>query len=210
MYPLPIFCHSTMLKSMQEQRDDGTPHRMVGTPINVWAVAKCMYEFIRFGRSFNIQNYFYCHLPSLNMTLETLGRKILRPKYDKYSDGLRSLLLQCLARDPTQRPSPREILRRCQDSLKILDPESVRHVPMPEEDQSDDRVMLDRSDSGWFSAWSYTTSPTRAGASNVSAQGNVFTQRPPALKSNAPSPASRRLPIRGLREPLVPLVQPRE
>ena len=159
---------------------------MVGTPANVWQIAKCMYELIRFGRTFNTYNFFYCRLPSLNMTIETFGRKILRPQYDIYSDSLRSLLLQCLARDPTQRPTPRGILRRCQESLKILDPESGRDIAILQEDQDyEQEGRLDRAESGWYSSWSHITSTRRV--PNVSAPAADRSKAPPPETEIAPS-----------------------
>jgi serine/threonine protein kinase len=157
-----------MLRATQEQFDDTTPHRMIGTPVGVWQVAKCIYELIMFGRPFNTANYFYCRFPSLNLTIETFGRKILRPKYgNEYTDCLRSLLLHCLARDPTQRPTPQQLLRQCQKALKTLEPEN-RRFTVPEGNEDDEQKKPAFYGPGWYSSWSHKVSTKTAADSMAS------------------------------------------
>jgi hypothetical protein len=126
---------------------------MVGTPTNVWQIAKCMYELIRLGRRFSTKKYFFCRLPNQNLSFETYGRKILRAEYDVYSDYLRVLLLRCLARDPTVRPSPRYVLSQCQQALKIIKPDLVPPLGIPEDSVVDERGEIGAL--GWYSSgWS--------------------------------------------------------
>jgi hypothetical protein len=96
---------------------------MLGTPTNVWQIARCIYVTIRLGRTFDTRRAFLCRLPGVAPSFETYGRKILREEYNGYSDRLRAMLLRCLARDPLQRPTPRELLRECQEALNSLKPD---------------------------------------------------------------------------------------
>jgi serine/threonine protein kinase len=91
---------------------------MIGTPSNVWQVASCIYVLIRHGRHLDTNNFFRHHIGHLNKTIETYGQNILQPEFSRYSASLRELILHCLARDPTERPSPREVLLRCEEQLK--------------------------------------------------------------------------------------------
>lgn len=136
------------------------PNRMIGTPTNVWQIAKCMYELIRHGRTFNTDIYFYCRIPSLDMSIETFGRKIVRQEFDDYSDPLRVYLLRCLARDPTQRPTPRELLHQCQESLRLLEPDISRLSGIPP-NNVDNWLKADAALGGaWFSSDGYSDATT--------------------------------------------------
>lgn len=83
----------------------------------------------------------------MNLSIETYGRKILRPEYNAYSNCLRGLLLHCLARDPTQRPTPRQLLNQCQKSLKTY--ELGPFPGIPEGDLATGRE--EEGGPGWYS-----------------------------------------------------------
>lgn len=101
-----------------EMWDPGCPGRRFGSPSNVWQIAKCMHEMIRVGRSFDIRQVFWCDVQG--HVMQSFGRSLLDE--DMYSNQERQLVVWCLARDPGQRPKPREILQTVQEVLGYFDP----------------------------------------------------------------------------------------
>ena len=90
------------------------------------------------------------------MSIETFGRKIVRDEFDDYSNPLRVFLMRCLARDPTQRPTPRELLRQCQESLRVLDPDTLRLSGIPP-NSIKDWLKADAALGGaWFTSDGYS------------------------------------------------------
>jgi hypothetical protein len=144
-----------------------------------------MYEMMRMGYSFNTDNFFYCYIPDLKLAIETYGRKILREEYNVYSDGLRTLILRCLARDTTQRPTPRELLRQCQESLKGIEPDLARVPGIPKDEPQDEAAVRGILGEAWFSRDGHTKLSTAPNDGSIAAPRNTPTPAPP--EAAAPS-----------------------
>lgn len=129
-----------------------TPNRMLGTPTNVWQIARCMYATIRLGRTFDMKKTFRYRPPGETHSFETYGRKILREEFEDYSDRLKATLLRCLACDPTRRPTPRELLRECIEATNSLEPDlkSVPGIPAAPIKE----IQPQNDEAGIFGVWS--------------------------------------------------------
>lgn len=170
--------------------DSQTPNRMVGTPTNVWGVAKCMYLLLRHGRSLNTENHFKCHLLNSNIIIETYGRKLLRPEFDCYSEALRTTIFRCLARDPTHRPTPRELLSRCQESLKAIEPGFAPFPGIPPGQAGDEPEDSPQNNSAWFSSSGREeSSSVRQEEDQLSPSMDVEEQQEPAPHNPGEDPA---------------------
>jgi serine/threonine protein kinase len=73
-----------------------------------------MYELIRLGKRFVRSKTFYA--PVNGRLMKTFGKALMGPgPQENYSKALKELVLQCLAYDPNDRPSPEFMLAKCQE-----------------------------------------------------------------------------------------------
>lgn len=87
-----------------------------------------MYELIMRGRRFNADEYYVVQDKTINKVYSTFGSKI--NEVEVYSATLRRLVMQCLAVNAPDRPTPTEILDICTKVTTILADRTIMTKPM--------------------------------------------------------------------------------
>ncbi|KAH6674560.1 kinase-like domain-containing protein [Halenospora varia] len=122
------------------------PDRTLGSPGNVWQVAKCIYELMSHGISFR-KDRVHKVADRKGKSIVTFGRKLVR--VPGYSEKLKLLVFWCLALDPRERPTPRQLLYDTTMGLHVImqkgvPAEDVLFPPRSRSNPKDTRVAT-----GW-------------------------------------------------------------